>query len=313
MRRILLILLLIIPETLFSLTLVYNLRVRRTFAVASRLRKEDRSILVPSLVPIFQNRKRHIVTDNFGKHVDVTDNRAIGGALIDFHIIPTQRWWAEITTGVEREHAHIRGTTNASTSRSGVDDIVLTAGGNFYPINHGQVTFYGLLGLPTRLKVGAIEQFGTFVGTRFFTLGAGAELSYGFIDTIPRSLDFIAQGRFLHIFNRTFEPILPPCDKIQPGNVSDLLLTLQYREKRHIFELGYNPTFFTNQALLLKTGDITTPTYIRNAGYVSYAHLFKRGSIIKKPLLIGGGLNYSFMHFFDTKTFSCWVNFSWIF
>ena len=310
--RILLLALLATSETAFPITLVYNMRVRRTFSVAGKLRQDTSSIWVPSIVPIFQRRTRHIVTTT-PVAVDVTDKRSVGGALINFQVIPTRSYWAEITTGIERESATVKGTTNECAAKSGFDDVLISAGYNFYPIEHGQFTLYGLIGFPTHWKVSEFERFGTFIGTHFFNIAVGAEVSYGFIDTLPRSLDLIAQGRLLHAFSRSWNPILPEGSTIQPGNVSDLLITLQYREKQDIFELSYNPTWFSNQAAILPTTTIKTDTYVRNSGSFSYSHVFRKGALTKKPFIIGTGVNYSHAKFFDTNTFSCWVSFSWVF
>lgn len=314
MKKLLLVLFVIVGSDfafLHSTTLVYSMRTRRTFAIGEQFRKPGDSIWVISAVPVFQYRKRQFNT--IVPKVDVQDKRTIGGVLFNWRVIPSKKWWAEITTGVEREHAKLTGTTNADTARSGVDDIVLSAGRNFFVTEHMQFSAYGIGGLPTRTKVSPIETFGTFVGTRFFSIGAGAEVSTSFFNNLKRTLTTIAQVRFLHAFDRQWDPILKKGEVIQPGNVTDVLLTANHRYMQHIFEIGYNPTIFSNQALLLKTGPVTTDTFVRHSAYVSYTYAFKRAPLAKVPLFVNIGINGSGGHFLNERIVSAWLNLSWVF
>ena len=294
-----------------AITLVYNLRTRRVFSLAESLEKQVESQWIATAVPIIFTRNRHIVNTNLG--VDVCEKRLTGGVLLNVRYIPSKSWWFEVTTGIEREHADLKGTTTVNTSRAGVDDIVVSGGYNIKPSSNSHVVLYGLAGLPTRRKVSKIEELGTFVGTRFFNLGVGAELSYAFLNTLKRSFTGTFQNRFIHAFNRRWFPILPCDAKIQPGNVTDLLFVGQYRERRNIFSLSYNLTFFTNQALLLATGPVKTDTFLRHSVTGTYTHIFRGPSSLKKPIIFGGGLNIARSKKFDSKTFACWLNVSMIF
>ncbi|MDZ4152349.1 hypothetical protein, partial [Methylicorpusculum sp.] len=234
-------------------SLIYNMKIRRIFrtndavTIAKVLGKESASIWLASGVPIFAQRNRHIVDQ--AKGIDVCQKSTAGGALFNMRHVSEHAWWAEITTAVEREQSQERGTVVRDCARTGMDDIVMAAGYNFFPSRTSQIVLYGIGGVPTRLALNAHEQFDTLVGTRFFSVGGGMELSNSFISGLKQSLTGIAQARCIHFFDRHWYPVLPRGAKIQPGNVTDFLLSLQYRKKRTVFEVGYNITFFTHQAV----------------------------------------------------------------
>jgi len=174
--------------------------------------------------------------------------------------------------------------------------------------DNGQIVAYGIAGFPTYRAVSAADQFDTPVGTRFFGLGGGGEISYSFIKQRAQALIGIIQTRFVHFFNRHWSPILPCDARIQPGNITDLVLLLQYRKKKNVFEVGYNPTFFTNQAVLLSTQTLKTDTFVRNSVYANYVHLFERLPLIGMPGGFGAGINLGRSDRFDTNIFACWLN-----
>src|SRR5579872_1353106 len=240
-----------IAANLDATTLVYNMRIRRVFRISEFLKQEPRSSYIATALPIFYQRKRHIVDDRIA--LDVCEKTRMGGSLLNFHYRNKHDWWLDLTTGIEYEHARINGSSTVNASRTGCDDLVFAGGVNLFPVRDTQLVFYGIGGIPTRLKVEPQEAQNTLVGTRFFSLGFGSEFSYEWFFELKRALISVVQVRFLHLFNRSWTPILPEGSTIQPGNVTDLLLTMHYREKKDIFELGYNPTFFTNQSVTLPT------------------------------------------------------------
>lgn len=298
-------------------SLIYNMKIRRVFrtndavTIAKVLGKESASIWLASGVPIFAQRNRHIVDQ--AKEIDVCQKSTAGGVIFNMRHVSEKAWWAEITTAVEREQSHERGTVVRDCARTGMDDIVMAAGYNFFPSQTTQVVLYGIGGVPTRLALNAYEQFDTLVGTRFFSVGGGMELSNSFISGLKQSLTAIAQVRCIHFFNRYWHPVLPRGSKIQPGNVTDFLLSMQYRKKRTVFEIGYNVTFFNNQAVLLSSGPVKSDMFLRQSGYFSIAHLCKKVRIFDKALLVGAGCAFSRAQKFDTQSASCWANVSVIF
>ncbi len=296
----------IFVQVLYGTSLVYNMRLRRAFAVgtSTSLLQKKKSRLVGSVVPVFYKRKRHIVDNSLGLERNIFEKRLSGGAIFNIRYIYNRVWWAEVTTGIEREHAESRGSTNFSLSRTGIDDIVLSAGRNFLLNKDTQFTLYGIAGFPTRRKVSSFEVQDPLVGTRFFSIGVGSEIAYSFINTLKRSLIVAFQNRFLHFFSRQW---FPSNARIQPGNGTDLLFILNYREKKNIFEAGYGLTLFTNQALILESQEITSKPFLRNNIYASFAHIFLNRAT---PMIIGTGFNIGLLKRFDTKVFLWWLNMS---
>ena len=303
------------------ISLVYNLKTRRAFrlggAASSIIKKE--SLWLLSVIPIIYKRSRHIETNIFDSNlnvvpVDVCEERKVGGSIFNLRYIHKKKLWFEITAGAESEHALSCGTIALNKTVRGIDDLVFSLGYNVFPTEKIQITGYVIGGIPINRKLTTDEVFDTFVGTRFYALGAGAEFSYTFVSTLKETFAVLAQTRFLHFFSRRWTPILPCSAILQPGNVTDMLVAGQYRKKRNIFELGYDSTFFTNQAILLTTGIVTTDKFIRNSFYLNIAHLFKKFPIFKEnSVLFGGGFYVASVNRYETKISSYWLNFTLIF
>ena len=304
-------LLLCIQRPAAAISLVYNLKIRRSFALHDLLQTDRKLLWLVSAVPVIYSRKRHVISPQTNNNFH--DKSLLGGALFNIRCLAPKDWWAELTTGVERQTTKSCGTLNQKASRTGCDDIVLTGGKNFNFKKRGQAVLYGLCGFPTRIKVTPQERFDTLVGTRFFGAGFGGELSYNFLADGNRALTAIFQTRFVHFFSRNWFPILPCNAKIQPGNITDLFLIMRYREKRNFLEVGYNPTFFTQQAALLATGKVPSPNFVRNSFYASATHLFKESYLLHRPGGIGVGCSIGRATIFDTKIASFWINFTLLF
>lgn len=294
----------------FGITLVYNMKIRRVFNVSSVL-KDKKIKWAATVVPIVYKRDRHIVSKDLG--VDIKDKRLTLGSLLNLRYSFSKAWWIEASTGLENEHVKSTGTLNFDQSRFGADDIIISGGYNLFPDRNAQIVFYGLAGLPTRLSVTPQEVEDTFVGTRFFSIGAGSEFSYGFINTLEKGFVGIFQNRFLHFFKRSWQPILPSGGKIQPGNVIDLLFALRYRKTLNSFEVGYNPTFFNDEAVILPFRKIPTPNFVRHGYYASFTHGQKMVPVLKTPGIFGIGFSISRSHFFNTRIVAAWVNFALLF
>lgn len=311
MRSASLFILLIFSDATFATTLVYNLKIRRSFNVHNFLPSERKILWLLTALPVVYARKRHIVAPQLKQNIH--EKAFLGGSIFNLRLLAPKNWWAELTTGVERQTLTACGTQNFKISRTGMDDIVLTAGKNFIFKNDAQVGLYGLAGFPTRTKITRFEAEDTLVGTRFFGTGVGGEASYSFISSLKRALTAIMQARFVHFFNRKWFPVLPCNGEIQPGNVSDIFLLLNYREKKNIFEIGYDATFFTQLAARVGCTTTQSPHVTRNSFYTSYSRIFTKKSLLKKPGLFGCGFTYSREKVLDSNIFIFWINFSVLF
>ncbi len=300
-----------------AISLIYNMKIRRVFqtseavTMAEILGKKNNSLWLVSGLPIFYERKRHIVDQS--QNIDVYQKSISGGMVFNLRHVADHSWWCEATTAMAHEHSHVVGTHACDSARTGMDDIVLAAGYTIFPSPKTQIGLYGIGGIPTQLMLMPQEKFDTLIGTRFFSVGGGAEFSNSFISSLKRSLVGIFQVRGIHFFDRRWNPILPCDAKIRPGNLADILLTMQYREKRTVFEMGYNVSFFSGQALRLRTGPVRSDTFLRNSFYASILHLCNSIRPFSKALLLGGGFYVGRAKKFDTKIGSCWLNLSVVF
>lgn len=304
-RHLQILLILFCMQSMHGVTLVYNLRVRRMFNLPSILEQLKKPRTVFSVVPIYYGRTSHITNEH--TQLDAFEKRRAGGSLLNVRYVPSKKWWFEATTGLETDHAHFNGTDTFHASRAGFDDFVFTGGYRQFLGKRSQLVGYGLVGLPSMRKITRCDRLGPLLGTRVYNLGFGIEGSHSFISELKKSLSAIVQYRLIHGFNRNWFPILPEGSKIQPGNVSDILLTLQYRKKRTVVEGGYDATIFSNQAIIVPTqGKIKTNTFLRNAGYVTLSHAWF-DAFYGKPFICGAGLNVTHAKQFDAKTVTMWV------
>lgn len=310
-KKLKLFLLLLNWQSVFATSLVYNMKIRRVFDVSGLLGKPAKSRLIATAVPIFYKRDREFI--DLEREINFSEKRISVGSLFNLRAVsPKSAWWGEITAGVENERFSTQGTQNLSASRTGGDDIVLSGGHNWFPNKKTQVVLYAIGGFPTHFTVDPVDINDALVGTRFFSVGLGSELSYDFIASLRQSCVIIFQNRFLHFFDRSW-PFPVVGSKAQPGNVTDVLLSLQYRIKRTLIEGGYGGTFFTNQAAILPNQTINAPAYIRNSGYITFTHLIKQCPGLKMPLLIGAGFSGARANLFKTRTIAGWLTLTTMF
>ena len=269
---------------------------------------------VISVLPIYYQRKRHIIEKT--QNVDLHDKHQVGGALLNLRYAPNKLWWLEFSTGLEKETADIAGTINHKTSvladqRTGLDDIVLSAGLNAYPAKNWAFVFYGIGGIPVNRKLTSKEQFDTLIGTRCYSLGAGYELSYAFFNDLESALTIFFQNRLLHFFGRNGYPVLSSKQsEIHLGNVTDFLLALRYRQLRNIYEAGINLTVFSNAYLKLHPGYSAAKAYTRESAYISFTHICSQFPLITHPVLLGLGGSIAYASKYNSRAFAVWFNFS---
>lgn len=296
---------------LYGVTLVYNMKIRRAFNTSVLVGTAPKTEALLTGLPIFYIRDRHIVIPELRQ--DIEEKLVALGAIFNLRVVTPKFWWAELTTGIENQKVTSTGTNPFRISGTGMDDIILSAGKNFFVSDEIQVALYGLAGFPVKQDVSIEETQTTLVGTRFYGLGVGMELSYAFLRSLKRSVVGILQERFVHFFDRSWYPIFPRDAKIQPGNITDIFVILQYQEMMNVFEVGYNPTFFMNQAAIFQTGTVRSPNFVRNSFYVNYMYLFRGLPLFKVPGALGLGLNIGRSHLLDTKIISGWFNITWLF
>ncbi len=285
-------------------SLVYNMKIRRALGASTALWSERNSILLLSVLPIVFTRRRHVERPELV--TDVHTHEVSGGSIFNIRYLPNPKSWLEVTTGIEKQQITVQGTQQLNAARVGLDDIVLSAGYLYNPGQRLQGAGYFLAGFPTKRSISQNDAFDSLVGTRFFGLAVGGELSYGFVTSQEKSLVGICQARFLHFFEREWESLLGCGGVIKPGNATDILFSLQQRQGLSLWEIGYNPTFFTNQAVARQGESVETKVIVRNSVYCNIAHVCNFGS--QHPFLIGTGGNVSYSKTFETRTVGWWLN-----
>ncbi len=304
--------LLLQTTSLLPVSLVYSLKIRRAFDARFFMPLLEGKKIKMTALPIFFLRDRHIVVPSLGQ--DIREKVVMLGSIFNVRGTTESDWWAEITTGVENEKLTSSGTDTFKISETGMDDVIVSAGKNFFLMNNKlQIIAYGLVGFPFKQAVTPSEAQATLVGTRFYGLGAGAEASYAFIKKVERSLIGFAQVRLVHFFNRKWYPILPFDARLKPGNITDVFVVLRYREAKNAFEAGYNPTFFTNQGARLQTGTVDAPNFLVNSLYLTYERLFEQSFLLKAPGSWSLGLNVGRSNTFNTKITAGWFDVSLFF
>ena len=286
-------------------SLVYSMRLRRSLTAPVLFGNQPRTITSFSSVPIYSQRSRHIVDS--ARAIDICESRKIVGDVLNMRHTSKKLWWIEVTTALADEWFSSQGTSRTSASRFGLDDIVVEAGRVIRMGKNWQFVYYGLAGFPTSWRPSLNETQDPLVGTKLFSLGAGIELSYSAIINPQHAVVFVFQNRFIHFFNRTWQPILPCGGKIQPGNVTDLLFSVMYRFSANVVEAGYNPTFFTNQAVITNNQKISTESFVRNGAYVRYAHLMRDFWAEDKHGFVGAGFSLARASRFNSRIHSAWL------
>ena len=300
-----------------AVSLVYNLRIRRAFNLSAALGSDEKkSLFVVTALPIVYKRTRTITDPTLDTSIldnSTYEKRCVTGSLFNMRYVSPHSWWLEMTTAVAKERACSRGALEFNACRKGFDDIVFTGGSVMHLSKNAQCVIYALAGFPTRRCVTPLEAHDTFLGTRFFSVGAGLEFSYSFFSTLAQSCFVVVQTRIIHFFKRRWDPILPANAFIKPGDVVDVLLTLNYRKRKNIFEVGYNPTWFLHQAVLLPTGPVLGKEHQRQGVYASFNRVFIKFPLIRRPVILGTGINNTWSRRFNTHINSYWVNISVIF
>lgn len=288
-------------------TIIYYMKIRGVFNIEQGDPSHQKSESNFSFYPFGFKQNRHILDeqDSTNLHEKITNY----GLVFNYRYTNKNNWWIDAITGLETEKSCYCGSSNFINKRIGFDDILLTGGYIFYPSNKTQFVLYGSAGLPTRYKVSALEVQNNPVGSRFFNLGAGAEISYNLFTDKKRSIFAILQSRFIHFFDRRWFPILPYDAKIQPGNTTDILCTLLYMQDQNILEIGYDATFSTNEATIFPFCKIKTPPSTLHNYYLNYSRICANIFDSEKSFSYGGGVWLTYSKQFNTKSLTWWLEF----
>ena len=264
---------------IYSVSIVYTMKLQRIFFAEGSTEKEN-NISSTSLtaLPLLYFRDKHIIESRLLKNPDNSldkkfyEKRKAQACIVDFRHITPSASWINVTTGVIRDQSNMKGSSVFKKKKYGLDDILLTLGTTKKYNEKCEMVYYGLAGFPAKRRVSRYDEFDPLVGTRFFGTGAGLEFSYTPLHNDEQTCIFLINNRFVHFYKRGWSPILSSEDKIVPGNITDILCALYTRHKKTVFEIGYNPTFFTNHGVELPSKNIAGAFYTRHAGYMLLSH-----------------------------------------
>lgn len=110
------------------------------------------------------------------------------------------------------------------------------------------------------------------------------------------------QTRVIHFFSRRTAPLLPCDTRTHPGNVTDVLLAIHCRYKRHNFETGYDGTFYTNSSIRSPRAKINGDSLVRDGFYGTYLYILK-----SLPAAVGGGVSGSYFQGGRAQSWACWL------
>lgn len=286
---------------LHATSLVYNLRIRRSFVPAGfkpsdKRRKPWTLTAVPST-----GARKTIVTPTIGEH------RSYEGSVFNLRYRFNKNWALEGATAIAREKLFFKtAATKICEKGAGFDDVVLTAYYTFFPQQKTQFIVHMLGGFPTSRKIQATDPLDRIlgihtklVGTQLYSLGMGAELSHDFFASLKSSLTGVLQARAIHFFSRELPMNIFKDTRAHPGNVIDLFGAFHYRYKRHNFEAGLNPAFFTNARIDVGCAVTKIPYVLRHSVYGTYNYIIRQrgavgtgasGIFIRKPVTMNGFL-----------------------
>lgn len=299
-----------VTQQLLPVSLVYSMKIRRIFAPSIPMAR--RSHILLSAAPIINYRTRVLSSDILGASICNTEKSLSRGSLLDIRYMQKTGWF-EVTTGVGKESICTTGTNNFRASRTGLDDIVCAGGYTLLLSERSQFDMYGLAGFPSKRALQSFEVFDTLMGTRFFSVGGGAEVSYSLLQTSERTLFFSLQGRIIHFFDRTWSPILPDTARIKPGEIIGILCAGNYTKNKLSIEVGYNPSISINQAILLDKQTVRGSTFIQHSCYIDTDYSFKKTPSTGQTTLIGAGLSLGITPKYRARMVTGWLHATIIF
>lgn len=274
-----LVLVVCIHQGLYPITTVYNLRI----AAPASARQEIYTKVGKTLDSIFLGTYVHQ-----SRKVRNGNAQLLDAGLFDY-IYSFKNWYLRCDAAVGRVHENIK-LTERETTHTQTDDILFSGG---YRQTHDRLNmaYSALFGFPTH-KDHSFEYFQ--LGTGHVALGVQVDGIYTF--GCDRSHNVIMAARFLHFFEaNTLLPVptqAPLCIKLGLGNVVDLFLAYHKSiQKKHHFEIGYNPSCAFGVTTKPSLGDAIPTSGVRNTWYTMYRYIF----IAKKhPMGFAVGTSYGF-------------------
>ncbi len=221
-----------------------------------------------------------LVASFSGKGDQWHENRLAGGIVGAVRFVHDHTWIEFVTAyGKEKMKFNHLGQFGKA-SRAGWDDFIIDFGHNFLDkTGKKQLLLHWLIGIPLIQKVTLEEVQSPLWGTRTYATGPVIEFAYDFIRNYAQDFFFGIIGRFLHRYERSYEPILPRGTFFHPGNALDILILLHNRYYEHNVEIGYVYTHYNHISLEAPTGITRLPSERYNSFYVDYFYYYEKRSL----------------------------------
>ncbi|MFZ5954729.1 MAG: hypothetical protein ACOYT8_06565 [Candidatus Dependentiae bacterium] len=209
-------------------TLVYNLRIAET-TTSRRFEEFGHLPWVAASTLVGQFRQ---------SRADV--NQALAGGLVTLSYAQ-KNWFVRLDFAAAHVRSHSSILPELDQSRTQTDDLLLSGGYGFSWGERSQFSLSGLLGIPTHKPLDLpFVQFGSG------HVGLGIQLDNNFKYCSINSLRSAA--RYIHFFQKqttSLEIFNPAIFDFTYGNAVDLYVAHRtHWKQKHMFDFGYNPTFF---------------------------------------------------------------------
>lgn len=267
-----------------NVTDVYNIKIsqttRRFQSSASKLEGISRDTMIETITFIDQSR-----TTYNGIH----QHNAAG--LLTLLYSP-----GNLFLRLESALGHVKNKypipTNLVTSRTQLDDLILSGGYGLGVGERGRVTALGLVGIPLHKDLGLL---GAQFGTGHVGLGVQLDAAYAYSDDMQHS--FMGAARYVRFLSRNAEACInqqPAYFDVSLGNLCDILCATHHSWGPHQWELGYDATFAFGAHIEPTLRAVENQLqFMRSSFYTTYGYLFP---IRKHMSGIAIGVSYGFDH-----------------
>lgn len=259
-------------------TIVYNLRIAET-TTSRRFEEFGDLPWVASTTLVGQFRQSHADT-----------NQALAGTLATLSYAK-KNWFIRLDFAAAHVRLHSSLFPTLDQSRTQTDDLLFSGGYGFSWGERSRFSLSGLLGIPTHKPLDLpLVQFGSG------HVGLGIQLDNNFKYCNISSLRSAA--RYIHFFQKqctSLEIFNPATFEFSYGNAVDLYVAHRTLWKqKHMFDFGYNPTFFFGAHLEPEVEEIKDElNFIRSNFFAAYRRYF----LIKgHPSGVTFGLSSGFDH-----------------
>lgn len=258
----------------YGVTIVYNMRIASPPTARQELYEKLGTHLPSILAMTYVHQSRKLKTGQ---------DQLVDAGLVDY-VYSWRNLYVRVDAAVGRVHEQ---SVPRSTTHTQMDDILVSTGYRHTATDRLNLAYSFLFSIPTHKDHG-FEYFQ--FGTGHCSVGGQIDGIYSFGEQKTDAL--LLALRMLHFFKASARvplPTTPICVGFDLGNVCDVFIAYQKRIKKHIFELGYNPSFAFSVSTNPELPERIPSFGIRNNGYAAYRYIFLTK---KHPMGFSLGVSY---------------------